>query len=128
MKWFNHQPARFLVAGATNTFIGYGLYLLLNLVVDYRAAFTTSYVAGIFLSYILNSVYVFREPLRWSRLMVYPSVYVLQYVIGIVCVWAFVDVLGQPEALAPLPAVVISLPLTYLAARYIIKGASDGDR
>lgn len=127
MKLIERQPVRFLSAGAVNTIIGYALYLALNLVVDYRVAYTTSYVAGIFLSFVLNSVYVFRQPLRWNRLVVYPAVYALQYAIGITCVWVFVDILGQPEALAPLPAVAISLPLTYFAARYIIKGNGGDD-
>jgi putative flippase GtrA len=122
MKFSERQEFRFLVAGGANTAIGYGLYLLLNLAFDYRIAYSLSFAAGIVLSFVLNSLYVFREPLRWTRLLVYPAVYVLQYAIGIACVWAFVDLLNQPEALAPFPAIAISLPLTYIATRYIIKG------
>ena len=122
MKWFERQGTRFLVAGAANTAIGYGLYLLFNLVVDYRVAYSLSFALGIVISFVLNSVYVFRQPLRWARLIVYPAVYLLQYVVGLGCIWVFVDVMHQSEALAPFLAVAVSLPLTYVATRHILKG------
>ena len=68
MKWFERQGTRFLIAGAANTAIGYALYLLFNLLVDYRIAYSLSFALGIVISFVLNSVYVFRQPLRWARL------------------------------------------------------------
>ncbi|MCY7353817.1 MAG: GtrA family protein [Lysobacter sp.] len=120
MKWPEREGFRFLVAGALNTAIGYGLYLLLNLAFDYRVAYTLSYLLGIVLSFVLNSRYVFRQPIRWKRILVYPVVYVLQYGLGLLFVWVFVGLLHQPEALAPIAAVAVSLPLTYFASRHIL--------
>lgn len=125
MRLSERQEVRFLVAGGVNTAVGYGLYLLLNLAMDYRVAYSVSFALGIVLSFVLNSVYVFRQPLRWGKLLVYPTVYALQYGVALACVWLFVDILGQPEALAPLPAIAVSLPLTYLATRFILKGHPD---
>lgn len=121
MKWPERQGVRFLVAGFANTVAGYLLYLALNLLVDYRIAYSLSFAAGIVASFVLNSLYVFRQPLRWSRLGVYPAVYALQYAVGLACVWLFVDVMHQPEAFAPFLAVAVSLPLTYVATRHILK-------
>ncbi len=122
MKWTEHQAFRFLVAGGANTIFGYGMYLLFNLMLDYRVSYTLSFVIGIFVSFVLNSLYVFRQPLRWGRLVVYPTVYLIQYIVGVACVWIFVGVFHQSEVFAPIPAIVISLPLTYVATRFIIKG------
>ena len=122
MKWSEHQGTRFLIAGAAHTAVGYALYLLFNLLMDYRIAYSLSFALGIVISFVLNSVYVFRQPLRWKRLIVYPAVYVLQYIVGLACIWVFVDVLQQSEALAPFLAVAVSLPLSYVATRHILKG------
>jgi putative flippase GtrA len=125
MRFFDRQELRFLVAGSINTIIGYALFLLLNLVLDYRFAYSVSFALGIVLSFILNSLYVFRQPLRWKRLAAYPVVYLLQYIVGMACIWLFVAVLNQPESLAPIPAIAITIPLTYYSTRYILKGNTD---
>lgn len=125
MRWSNSEGARFLIAGGANTLLGYGLYLLLNLALDYRIAYTLSYVAGIGISFVLNSLYVFRQPLRWQHLAVYPLVYVLQYAAGLATVWLFVSVMGWPEALAPWAAVAASLPLTFIATRFVLRKRPD---
>lgn len=120
MRWSEHEGFRFLVAGAANTIIGYALYLLFNLAVDYRVAYSASFALGVVISFVLNSVYVFRQPIRWQRLLAYPAIYLLQYFIGLVCVWVLVELLHWPEHYAPIIAIVISLPLTYFGARLIL--------
>lgn len=125
MKWRDATAFRFLLVGAFNTVFGYALYLLFNLFLDYRIAYTVSFAIGIVVSFVLNSVFAFRQPLRWRRLLVYPAVYLLQYVAGLCIVWIFVDLLHQPEALAPLVAVAASLPLTFFATRFVL-GARPG--
>jgi putative flippase GtrA len=125
MKWIDAAALRFLVVGGFNTLLGYGLYLLLNRVFDYRIAYTLSFVIGIVVSFVLNSVFAFRQPLRWRRLLVYPAVYLLQYIAGLGVVWVFVAVFGQSETWAPLVAVVFTLPLTFLATRYVLSAKTD---
>lgn len=125
MKFFDRQEFRFLVAGAINTVLGYALFLLFNVGLDYRLAYSLSYAFGIFLSFVLNSLYVFRQPLRWRRLAAYPLVYVLQYLLGMACIWIFVAVLKLPESLAPIPVIAITLPVTYYTIRYVLKGKPD---
>jgi putative flippase GtrA len=125
MKFSERQEFRFLVAGAINTSLGYALFLLLNLGLDYRIAYSLSFAFGIVLSFVLNSLYVFRQPLRWRRLAAYPVVYLLQYFVGMACVWFFVGVLDQPESLAPIPAIAITLPATYFLSRYILREHRD---
>lgn len=122
MRWREREGFRFLVAGALNTAVGYGMYLALNLMFDYRAAYTLSFAFGIVLSYLFNSIYVFRQPLHWKRLAIYPMVYVMQYLVGLLAIWIFVAKLRLPEAFAPIAAVAINIPLTFIATRYILTG------
>ena len=127
MRWHEREGWRFLVAGALNTALGYGVYLALNLVFDYRVAYTLSFAFGIVLSYLVNSLYVFRQPLRWKRLAVYPLVYLLQYAVGLLCVWVFVAKLRWPEALAPIAAIAVNIPLTFVATRYILTDSAHAE-
>lgn len=125
MRFIDRQEFRFLVAGSINTILGYALFLLLNLALDYRFAYSLSFACGIVLSFVLNSLYVFRQPLRWKRLTAYPAVYLLQYMAGMACIWLFVAVLDQPESFAPIPAIAVTVPLTFYLTRYALKGNAD---
>lgn len=120
MKFFSARFARFLVVGVANTLLGYVLYLAANRFMDYRWAYTFSYVVGIGISYLLNSWVVFREPLSLAKLLKFPVVYLAQYVVGLGVVWLFVSRLGLPESLAPLVVLPITVPLTYVLSRFVL--------
>lgn len=120
-KFIDKAPVRFLIAGLVNTLIGYLLYLLLLLILPYQAAYTTSYGAGIFISYYLNSVYVFQRPLRWSSAVQYPLVYLVQYVTGLVTISLLVEQLSVDTRIASLLTILITLPLVYILSRAIIR-------
>jgi putative flippase GtrA len=122
MKFFDTEFKRFLAAGSFNTIAGYALYLVFHLVLDYRLAYTASYLIGIPVSYWINTRFVFRSAWSWKRLAAFPSVYLMQYVLGLALIWLFVDHLDISEKIAPLLAVPVTVPLTFLASRFIIKG------
>lgn len=122
MKSFNGEALRFLLAGAFNTAATYGIYLLALQVASYRVAYTGAYAIGIVLGYAVNTVFVFRAPWSWKRMLAYPLVYVLQYGVGLLCLTLLVERGWVSDEIAPLLVVVITLPLTFLASRYLIKG------
>lgn len=121
MRFFSAQFVRFVVVGGANTVIGYGLYLLANRWLDYRWAYTVSYAAGIGISYLLNSWFVFRAPMSLRTFLRFPLVYAAQYVAGLVIIWCVVDRLGLPESIAPLFVVALTVPLTYALSRLVIQ-------
>ena len=114
------QFVRFIVSGALNTGITYGLYLLLLPILGYLAAYSAAYVAGIFLSYWLNSAFVFRAPMNWRGLVRFPLVYVVQYLLTGFLLWLCVDTLGVDQQIALLVAIAVTIPVTFLAARLAI--------
>lgn len=119
---FSREALRFLIAGAINTGAGYLLYLVALQVLGYRTAYTVSYLLGIILSYALNTLFVFHQPWSWRALASFPLVYVLQYAVGFVLLSLLVARVGIKEEIAPLLVVVVTLPITFFASRYIIKG------
>jgi putative flippase GtrA len=117
----NFAFARFLVTGAINTVLGYVIYLGLLLILDYRMAYTATYVLGIVFSYIVTSKFVFKTPLSLFKALKFPIVYLLQYVVGIFAVEIYVEILGGSQYIAPLLTVAINVPITFLASRYILQ-------
>jgi putative flippase GtrA len=120
------EPRRFLISGALNTLVTYGLYLCLVAFMPYATAYSVSYGAGVLLSFVLNSLYVFRQKLKWEGVIRYPLVYVGQYLLGI-AVLSVCLVIGRfPQWLASAAAVGISVPLTFVLSRWALgAGASS---
>jgi len=115
------EPIRFVATAALNTVATYLLYLICLLVMPYWAAYTLSYVAGILISYFLNTIFVFRSPIRWSRLGVYPIVYVSQYLVGLLALRVLIRNLAVSPRIAPLLVVVVTIPITFVLSRTILK-------
>lgn len=122
------QFVRFIVSGAANTGITYLLYLLLLPLLGYLKAYSAAYVIGVVLSYWLNSVFVFRQPMSWRTLLRFPLVYVVQFTLTGALLWLFVDVLGIDERFALLGAIAVTVPVTFLAARLAILSGSGRRR
>lgn len=116
-----HEFARFLLTGATNTLVSYSVYLLINLWVPYALAYTLAYGFGIFFSYWLNTRWVFQTRASMKSFLVFPSVYAVQYALSMVLLHILIERMGLSEQWAPLLVIVITSPVTFLMARYIIK-------
>jgi putative flippase GtrA len=113
--------ARYLVAGVVNTIASYGLFVALELVLPYLAAYAVAYVAGIALSYVLNTRMVFRVPQRWSTFIRFPVVYLVQFLVGSTAMVILVEAFGIDPRIAALLALIVTVPVTYLAARYVLR-------
>ncbi|WP_331852505.1 GtrA family protein [Pseudomonas fluorescens] len=110
---------RFLLTGGLNTGITYALYLVLLSVFPYTWAYSISYVCGIVFAFVMSRFFVFKEHQGIKSILFFPLVYVAQYVLGMFVVWFWVKQLSLPEYLAPLAAIILSLPLTYVLTKLV---------
>ena len=117
------EVARFIVWGVIRTGLAFMIYVCLLWLCPYGVAYTISYAAGIFISYWLNAIFVFQEPLRISRALQYPVVYLVQYPLGLGLLFLLVEVAHISRIVAPLLIVVLTLPITFLLSRYLIRRA-----
>jgi putative flippase GtrA len=113
--------ARFLAAGAVNTGLTYAIYLLLLRGLPYLAAYTIAYLAGIVISYLLLTRFVFRAPRRWASAMRFPLVYVAQYLIGSAVLALLVEALGVTASIAAIVAIIASVPVTFALSRIVLR-------
>ena len=113
--------ARFLAGGAVNTGSTFVLYWLLLLVIDYRIAYAISFVAGIALSYLINTKFVFRTRSSVRKMILFPLVYFITYVAGALVLSFSVSRLGVSPALAPFISICATLPLTFLLSKIVLR-------
>lgn len=115
------QFLRFVFAGLCNTGVTYGLYLALLTVTNYMLAYSVSYVVGIFISYLFNSLFVFNtEPSKRTALR-FPLIYLFQYVYGSAFLWLFVRVLGLDKKVAMLFVILSSTLLSFVLLRRLFQ-------
>ncbi len=110
---------RFLLTGGFNTAVTYGLYLILLNFFAYTTSYSISYLCGILLAFLLSRYVVFKEHQGIKSVVFFPLIYVAQYLFGLLVVWFWVRILSLPEFLAPLAAIVLSLPLTYTLSKLV---------
>ena len=109
---------RFLLSGAFNTLLTYALYLMLLGWLGYRWSYAIAFAAGIVLAYALNRSFVFNGHTGWRSVVAMPLIYALQFVLGLAVVELWVALLQLPAAFAPLLAIAITVPCTYLLSRF----------
>lgn len=114
---------KFMASGAFNTLATYALYVVLLSFLPYRWSYTIAYASGIGLAYVLYRYYVFgRSGGRYGPLWV-ALIYLLQYLVGLALVSLWVQVFGAPELWAPIFAVAVSMPLTFVLNRWVFRSA-----
>lgn len=116
-KFLKLDFARFLVSGGFNTALTYGTYLILLLVLPYKSSYTISYLTGILLAYILNRFFVFKSHRGLQSALLLPLIYGLQYILSMLILWCWVEKLELNEKVAPLAAIALTLPITFIFSR-----------
>ena len=133
-----HEFLSFLVTGTINTGMSWVVYLIVRHALEAlhvqpvaltanfsistdKLAFTVAYIFGVLFTYYMNSRWVFRVPMSWRSFLQFPSVYVVQYSLGIVLMHLLVDRLAFPVDFAPLAVIVLTMPVTFVLSRFVLK-------
>lgn len=111
---------KYLIVGGVNTAVCYAVYLFMLQYVSHNIAFTVDYVVGIGLSYLLQLRYVFKEKGSLKKFLSFPSVYIVQYLLGLVGLNLAVH-FGVPSELALLAAIILPIPFVFVLSRYVLK-------
>jgi putative flippase GtrA len=128
MKFMNKKFLKFLLAGGMNTLITYCFYLFLVSYTHYNLAYSIAYLLGIVSSYILNSLFVFREKMTIKKGIQFPLVYLVQYLLSLFLIYLFVELFGINPKIAPLSVVVLTTPATFLLSKYILSSKFLGNK
>lgn len=115
------EALRFLISGAINTAATYAIYLALWPLLGYSIAYSIAYVIGIVLAYVLGTRFVFRVPQNMRGMLLFPLVYIVQYLIGIITLHIAVREFDVPQKFALLASIAVCIPVTYLLSRFVLK-------
>ncbi|AAO54598.1 membrane protein, putative [Pseudomonas syringae pv. tomato str. DC3000] len=117
-KFLKQDFARFLMSGGFNTALTYGIYLVLLMFLSYKISYTISYATGILLAYVLNRFFVFKSHQGLRSVVLLPLIYAIQYGLSLVILWCWVEKLQLDERLAPLAAIFLTLPVTFILSKF----------
>lgn len=120
-KNINSEFFRFLLVGISNTLVTYVVYLLLLPFLPYLYAYTLAYCAGVLNSYFMSVYFVFRKTVSLRSFLRFPFVYVAQYFLGASILWLLVGKLGLAPAWAMAVVIVVAVPITFVAGRFVLK-------
>jgi putative flippase GtrA len=112
------------LTGGFNTAFTYILYVVLIRFTAYRTAYTITYGVGILLGYLMQVTWVFRSKPSVKTAFIYPLVYVFQYFLGLLLLTFFIERTGINPRLAPLPVLVITLPVMFFITRSVLSKKS----
>ncbi len=112
---------KFVGAGAINTVATYILYIILVLFLNYQISYAIAFVFGIILSFVLNTKYVFEVEQTFKKFLLFPLVYLVQYLLGAIMMNIIVEMIGISKFFAPLFVTICLLPVSYLLSRKILQ-------
>ncbi|MHB1947179.1 MAG: GtrA family protein [Gammaproteobacteria bacterium] len=121
MKFIDNKFLRFILVGAFNTGFTYLLYIALLYFFSYFIAYSITYIIGIGVSYLINTIFVFNKSISLKKALQFPIVYAIQYVLGATLLYIFVGFLGIDKFYAPVAIIIICTPITYFLSGYILK-------
>lgn len=119
---------RFLLSGVANTGLSWLIYLVLKNWMHYQFAFAIAYGFGIFISYCLNALWVFKVGFSWRGAFSYPWIYLLQYALSAPLLSILVEGLHQSRVWAPLEVSVLMVPLNYFLGKGVLMLSKPRDR
>ncbi|MDQ8051132.1 GtrA family protein [Luteibacter sp.] len=121
------QFASFVLIRTICTLLSYACYMLLLVWLRYEAAYVASYAFGIVIAYVTSALFVFKQPMRRSSALMFPIVYLVQFLVGLALLKLSVEGLGIGEELAYAVSVLIPLPLTFVMSRWALRlGGGSG--
>jgi len=111
---------KFLGAGVINTIASYVVYVLLVLFLSYQISYAIAFLFGILLSFVLNTKYVFEVEQTIKKFVLFPLVYLVQYLLGAFMMNIIVEIIGVNKIFAPIVVSVCLLPVSYVLSKKIL--------
>ena len=116
--FFAKEFAGFLIVGGINAFNGVLFASLFGLIVpDANISFILGYIVSLTISYILNSLLVFKHRLNFLKYLKFCISYVPNFLIQNGLVLIFYNLLGLNKTLVYIIAVIIAIPITFIALK-----------
>lgn len=125
MTFMNREFIKFVVVGGINTAVYYLCYLIglhgLNL--HYLVAHVIAIVISVVGSFFLNSYYTYKVRPTWKKFFLFPLTQLVNITVTAILLIILVDFLHLNRNLAPLAAVVVTIPITFIVTGRVLKSS-----
>ncbi|HBI3464817.1 TPA: flippase GtxA [Staphylococcus aureus] len=117
---------KFIIVGGINTLNYYVVYLLLLklLHIEYMISHITGFLVAFVISYYLNCYFVYRVKPTWRKFISFPITQIVNVSLQTVLLYVFVSWLNLPAEIAPFAGLVITIPLTFVLSKWILKDSN----
>ncbi|HDE8251796.1 TPA: flippase GtxA [Staphylococcus aureus] len=117
---------KFIIVGGINTLNYYVIYLLLLklLHIEYMISHITGFLVAFVISYYLNCYFVYRVKPTWRKFISFPITQIVNVSLQTVLLYVFVSWLNLPAEIAPFAGLVITIPITFVLSKWILKDSN----
>lgn len=114
---------KFIIVGGINTLNYYVVYLLLLKLfhIEYMISHITGFIVAFVISYYLNCYFVYRVKPTWRKFISFPITQLVNASLQTVLLYVFVSWLNLPAEIAPFAGLVITIPITFVLSKWILK-------
>ncbi|MBS3536083.1 flippase GtxA [Staphylococcus aureus] len=117
---------KFIIVGGINTLNYYVVYLLLLklLHIEYMISHITGFIVAFVISYYLNCYFVYRVKPTWRKFISFPITQIVNISLQTVLLYVFVSWLNLPAEIAPFAGLIITIPITFILSKCILKDSN----
>lgn len=114
------EAFRFIFVGILCTLLHYGLYYLMQLIINVNIAYTLGYFISFAINFWLTSRFTFETLPSWKKLFGMGGAHVVNYILHIILLNLFIHI-GIPQEWAPIPVFTIAIPINFILVRFVFK-------
>lgn len=120
MRHWVERIARFALVGVVNTAVHYAIYLALVRLIPYLLAYVVAFMVATVCSYFLNCRFTFHVRPTLRGLLEFPLSSLTNFVVSTAGMYVAVQWWSVPTWLAPMPVVLVAVPVTFLVAQFLM--------
>lgn len=123
MKRLNNEFTRFVVVGGVNTLNYYLVFLLFHNLFHfyYLAAHIIGFLISMVISYYLNCYFTYGVKPTWKKFFQFPLTQLVNVTVSSSLIFVFVEFFSLSSNLAPIAAIFVTVPITFLITGKILK-------
>lgn len=114
------EAFRFIFVGILCTLLHYGLYYLMQLIINVNIAYTLGYFISFAINFWLTSRFTFETSPSWKKLFGMAGAHGVNYILHIILLNLFIHI-GIPQEWAPIPVFTIAIPINFILVRFVFK-------
>lgn len=126
MKQLKQLPEfiRFVIVGIFATGLHYGLYFILQRLINVNIAYTLGYTVSFIANFYLTAYFTFGKKPSWGKAFGFGGAHLVNYLLHIGLLNLFLW-FGLSKPLAPIPVFAIAIPVNFLLVRFVFKQKDD---